>query len=230
MHVLLLLTIIFIINSSLQNRNTFLYKEELFKTIDNRDCSYKNTAILKSLGQVTLLRYIRIRLCNKADRINHKHVFLNIFFDHCAFSGMYNFSRILKLSDDESTNLFEIKFIQTIVSFGIGNLKIYSTTCWKRYKFKFLKFCYFMLRRDSKSNRFICKFIINEIIRTVKVRNDLLRVCRGLHLTSLYLCCSYNINVLNKFYSKLRKNHLYQLKQFAKQKYQVDFNYALIIK
>lgn len=34
--------------------------EEFLKTIDNRDCSYKNTVISKSLGQVTLFRYIRI--------------------------------------------------------------------------------------------------------------------------------------------------------------------------
>lgn len=66
-----------------------LSSEELFKTIDNRDCSSltKTTAILKSLGQVNLLRFMRKKLCNEADRIHHKH----FFFDHCAYSGMYNF-------------------------------------------------------------------------------------------------------------------------------------------
>lgn len=43
------------------NVNIFMISsEEFLKTIDNRDCSYKNTVISKSLGQVTLFRYIRI--------------------------------------------------------------------------------------------------------------------------------------------------------------------------
>lgn len=73
-----------------------------------------------------------------------------------------------------------------------------------------------MLLRDLKLSRFICKFIINEITRTIKVDNDLLRVYRGLHLTSLYSYMYDHINVLNELYSKLqKKNHLNHLKHFA---------------
>lgn len=73
-----------------------------------------------------------------------------------------------------------------------------------------------MLLRDLKLSRFICKFIINEITRTVKVGNDLLRVYRGLHLTSLYSYMYDHINVLNELYSKLqKKTHLNHLKHFA---------------
>lgn len=89
-----------------------------------------------------------------------------------------------------------------------------------------------MLLRDLKLSRFICKFIINEITRTVKVGNDLLRVYRGLHLTSLYSYMYDHINVLNELYSKLQKKKpiLIILNILQWQKYQVDLNYALIIK
>lgn len=48
------------VNIKLKLNINLISSEEFLKTIDNRDCSYKNTVISKSLGQVTLFRYIRI--------------------------------------------------------------------------------------------------------------------------------------------------------------------------